>query len=86
MLGIRELFYMNKSDIKNSSYLFLYKAIIDLNSGRYLLDAFNADRVYRYIKVIGDFYRTKEYSMTRNTLNLLLNILSHQITYRERRV
>jgi len=36
---------MNKNDIKNSSDLFLYKAIIDLNSGRYLLDAFNADKV-----------------------------------------
>jgi len=36
---------MNKSDIKNSADMFLYKAIIDLNSGKYLLDAYNADDV-----------------------------------------
>jgi len=36
---------MNKSDIKNSADLFLYKAIVDLNSGKYLLEAFNADEI-----------------------------------------
>jgi len=36
---------MNKSDIKNSADLFLYKAIIDLNSGKYLLEAFNTDKI-----------------------------------------
>ena len=32
---------MNKSDIKNSADMFLYKAIVDLNSGKHLLEAFN---------------------------------------------
>lgn len=36
---------MNKSDIKNSADMFLYKAIVDLNSGKYLLEAFNADEI-----------------------------------------
>ena len=36
---------MNKSDIKNSADMFLYKAIVDLNSGKHLLEAFNADEI-----------------------------------------
>jgi len=36
---------MKKNNIKNSSDMFLYKAIVDLNSGKYLLDAFNEDKI-----------------------------------------
>jgi len=36
---------MNKDDIKNSADMFLYKAIVDLNSGKYLLKAFNEDEI-----------------------------------------
>ena len=36
---------MQKSDIKNSADLFLYKAIIDLNSAKYLLNGFHKDDV-----------------------------------------
>ena len=36
---------MNKSDIKNSSELFLYKATIDLKSAKYLLDGFENDLI-----------------------------------------
>lgn len=36
---------MKKSDIKNSADMFLYKAIVDLNSGKHLLEAFNADEI-----------------------------------------
>jgi len=36
---------MNKDDIKNSADMFLYKAIIDLNSGKHLLEAFNRDEI-----------------------------------------
>jgi len=36
---------MNKSEIKNSADMFLYKAIVDLNSGKYLLKAFNEDKI-----------------------------------------
>ena len=36
---------MNKSDIKNSADMFLYKAIVDLNSAKHLLEAFNADEI-----------------------------------------
>jgi len=36
---------MNKDNIKNSSDMFLYKAIIDLNSGKYLLKAFNNNEI-----------------------------------------
>ena len=45
MLDIRELYFMNKDKIKNSSDMFLYKAIVDLNSGKYLLKAFNNDEI-----------------------------------------
>lgn len=36
---------MNKSEIKNSADMFLYKAIVDLNSAKYLLEAFNEDKI-----------------------------------------
>jgi len=36
---------MNKSDIKCSADMFLYKAIIDLNSGKYLLDAYHNEEI-----------------------------------------
>lgn len=36
---------MKKSDIKNSADMFLYKAIIDLNSAKYLLNGFNEDNI-----------------------------------------
>jgi HEPN domain-containing protein len=36
---------MKKSDIKSSADLFLYKAIIDLNSAQYLLNGFNKDNI-----------------------------------------
>ena len=36
---------MQKSDIKNSADLFLYKAIIDLNSAKYLLEGFNKENI-----------------------------------------
>jgi HEPN domain-containing protein len=36
---------MNKSEIKNSADMFLYKAIVDLNSAKYLLEAFNDDKI-----------------------------------------
>lgn len=36
---------MNKRDIKNSADMFLYKGIVDLNSGKHLLEAFNADEI-----------------------------------------
>jgi len=45
MLDIKELYFMNKDNIQNSSDMFLYKAIIDLNSGKYLLEAFNNNEV-----------------------------------------
>lgn len=37
--------YMNKSDINSSADMFLYKAIVDLNSGKHLLDAYNSDEL-----------------------------------------
>lgn len=36
---------MNKSEIKNSADMFFYKAIVDLNSAKYLLEAFNEDKI-----------------------------------------
>lgn len=36
---------MQKSEIKNSSDLFLYKAIVDLNSAKYLLNGFNHEDI-----------------------------------------
>ena len=37
--------YMNKNDIKNSADMFLYKAIVDLNSAKHLLEAYNSDEL-----------------------------------------
>ena len=36
---------MKKNDIKNSADMFLYKAIVDLNSGKHLLSAFNSNEI-----------------------------------------
>lgn len=36
---------MKKSDIRSSADMFLYKAIVDLNSGKHLLGAFNAGEI-----------------------------------------
>lgn len=36
---------MKKNDIKNSADMFLYKAIVDLNSAKYLLNGFNEDNI-----------------------------------------
>jgi len=37
--------YMNKSDINSSADMFLYKAIVDLNSAKHLLEAYNSDEL-----------------------------------------
>ena len=36
---------MNKNNIHSSADMFLYKAIVDLNSGTYLLEAFNEEKI-----------------------------------------
>lgn len=36
---------MKKNDIKNSADMFLYKAIVDLNSAKYLLNGFNENNI-----------------------------------------
>jgi len=36
---------MNKDNLNSSADMFLYKAIVDLNSGTYLLEAFNTDKI-----------------------------------------
>ena len=45
MQGKKELFYMNKNKINNSSDMFIYKACIDFNSAKYLLEAFNNNQI-----------------------------------------
>lgn len=45
MLHIKGLYFMQKNEIKSSSDLFLYKAIVDLNSAKYLLDGFNHENI-----------------------------------------
>ena len=45
MQRTEEFYCMKKSDIKSSTDLFLYKAIIDLNSAKYLLNGFNEDNI-----------------------------------------
>lgn len=45
MLGMMENYYMNKNDIKSSADMFLYKATVDFNSAKYLLEAFNEDKI-----------------------------------------
>jgi len=52
---------MKKNDIKNSSDMFLYKAIIDFNSGKYLLKSFENDEVDIDIeKIYFDFQQSSE--------------------------
>ena len=36
---------MNKNNLHSSADMFLYKAIVDLNSGAYLLEAFNTNKI-----------------------------------------
>ena len=36
---------MKKSEIKNSADMFLYKAIVNLNSAKYLMKAFSEDKI-----------------------------------------
>ena len=45
MQDTKEWCFMNKDDIQNSADMFLYKAIVDLNSGKYLLKAFNEEEI-----------------------------------------
>ena len=45
MLDIKVKFYMKKSDIKNSADMFLYKSIIDFNSGVALYKLFENDEI-----------------------------------------
>jgi len=75
MHAIMEKRYMNKNDIKNSSDMFLYKAQIDLNSAKYLLEAFNEDKIDIDIeKIYFDLQQSAE--------KILKSILSkHQIEF-----
>jgi len=61
---------MKKSDIKNSSDIFLYKAIVDLNSGKYLLKAFNDDIIEIDIEKI-------YFELQQSAEKLLKSILSY---------
>lgn len=45
MPSIKVKSYMDKQEIKNSYDIFIYKAIIDLNSAKCLLKAFNNDEI-----------------------------------------
>ncbi len=36
---------MKKNEIKNSADMFLYKAIVDLNSAKYLMKAYNEHKM-----------------------------------------
>ena len=66
---------MNKSEIKNSADMFLYKAIVDLNSARYLLEAFNEDKIDIDIEKI-------YFELQQSAEKLLKSILSkHAITF-----
>jgi len=52
---------MKKSDIKNSSDLFLYKAVVDFNSGKALLKLFENDEIDIDIeKIYFDFQQCAE--------------------------
>ena len=52
---------MKKSDIKNSADIFLYKAIIDFNSGSFLLKSFENDEIDIDIeKIYFDFQQSVE--------------------------
>lgn len=66
---------MNKSEIKNSADMFLYKAIVDLNSAKYLLEAFNDDKIDIDIEKI-------YFELQQSAEKLLKSILSkHAITF-----
>lgn len=52
---------MKKTDIKNSADMFLYKAIVDFNSGKYLLESFENDELEIDIeKIYFDFQQSAE--------------------------
>lgn len=52
---------MKKNEIKNSADMFLYKAIVDFNSGKYLLKSFDEDDIEIDIeKVYFDFQQSAE--------------------------
>jgi len=55
------MFYMKRDEIKNSEDMFLYKAIIDFNSGRFLLQSFNNNEVQiEPEKIYFDFQQSVE--------------------------
>ncbi|SFV60726.1 hypothetical protein MNB_SV-6-1883 [hydrothermal vent metagenome] len=62
---------MNKDEIKNSADMFLYKAIVDLNSGKYLLKAFNDDEIEIDIEKI-------YFELQQSAEKLLKSILSRE--------
>jgi HEPN domain-containing protein len=45
MQKIEEKYFMDKLEIHSSTDMFIYKAEIDLNTAKYLLEAFNADKI-----------------------------------------
>lgn len=52
---------MKKTDIKNSADMFLYKAIVDFNSGNFLLKSFEKDEIEIDIeKIYFDFQQSVE--------------------------
>lgn len=66
---------MNKNNIHSSSDMFLYKAIVDLNSAKYLLDAYNEDKIDIDIEKI-------YFELQQSAEKLLKSILSkHQINF-----
>jgi len=61
---------MKKDDIKNSAGMFLYKAIIDFNSGKALYKLFENDEIDIDIeKVYFDFQQTIISQASRNRKN-----------------
>lgn len=66
---------MKKNDIKNSADMFLYKAIIDFNSAKYLLNGFNEDNIEIDIDKI-------YFELQQSAEKILKSILSkHSITF-----
>ena len=66
---------MKKSDIKNSADMFLYKAIVDFNSGKCLLKSFENDELEIDIeKIYFDFQQSTEKLLkallTHNTIDI----------------
>lgn len=66
---------MKKTDIKNSADMFLYKAIVDFNSGKYLLESFENDELEIDIeKIYFDFQQSAEKLLkallTHNQINI----------------